>query len=146
MSAGEPYTPSLSGITIGTGGTPQNVGGYAFAGGANVGDDGILSAFGTIQLGTSGFSVTSPVIGLPPGFALTTPAGSFRFGLCYMVAGASGTVHGSMQRISATEIAPVLYVASGTYLSHQAVSGTVPGTWAANNFLTWVATMAVVRT
>jgi len=119
------YTPTLSGMAIGTGGSAANTATFSFA-------NGILSVIGFIQFGTSG--VTLPGAGgninvsVPSGFSMlgasTTPIGQA------MLTAAATNYHGIAWINSATAVRFLALAAGATYLTPAATSATVPGTWA----------------
>lgn len=66
------YTPTLTGMNIGTGGSAINSAIYSYVGGPNIGDKGLLSLEGVVIFGTSGATYpTSGEISLPSGFNLS---------------------------------------------------------------------------
>ena len=63
------YQPTLTGMAVGTGGSALNTARYVYNGGANVGDWGMISIWGTVTFGTTGRTFpTNPFMALPPGF------------------------------------------------------------------------------
>ncbi len=133
------YTPTLGGITIGTGGS-ENSAQYSYS-------QGLLTISGTITLGTSGASVTSiasNTIDLPAGFT-PSPAitpNYLRVGWATMRAGAV-SAEGLAVLLSTTQLRVYVLGASTTYAAGASLGTTVPGTWsgAANDFIRYQATI-----
>lgn len=127
------YTPAHSGINIGTGGGAGNVGYWQFVGGPNVGDYGFLALMGSIVLGTTGFSVTSSLTPLPPGFAWDpTPDGSMPIGFAHLSDASNGAAN-VLWNVAGWSATQVRFIgpAAGTLTSG------APFTWAANDVMRW---------
>lgn len=127
-SPAKTFTPALTGMAIGTGGSAYNQATYIYA-------NGMLNVWGRVVFGTSGVTLPTGTIGVgpPPGFTFAPPLTAvLPAGICYMNAGgvnSPGTVRAessSLMRILANN-------AAGTYLAAANVSSTVPGTWANGN-------------
>lgn len=150
LLGGTSFTPGLTNIAVGTGGTPTNAAYYKFTGGPAVGDLGVLSLHGKIKLGTSGFSVgTGPQVTLPLGFALVNSGseyanvpGSVR---CFDASPAAWSAIGCCTRQSSTKLGLELY-SPATYVTMTGITATVPITWAANDEIWWTAIVNAVRT
>lgn len=137
--SGGTYTPTLTNVAIGTGGTPLNTATWRYA-------EGILTVQGEVQLGTAGMSVTGvPTISLPSGFNwVSTPArmpiGRVRFennGVAAYLGSVFGNTASTAQILSDDS--------SGTTLTPGTVSATVPFTWGADDFFGYAFTAAAVR-
>lgn len=109
------YTPTLTNIAIGTGGSAANIGRYTFTGGPSVGNKGLLD-----------ISVNN------------TPLGTFR-------AAIAASYVGVLLWDSVTDLVCQVLEASATYLRQSAISSTVPETWAAGSTIIWHATIPAVR-
>lgn len=124
------WTPTLTNIAVGTGGSAALNGTWRFGGG-------LLHFTIDAVLGTSGASVTGePTFSLPAGFTATALVGTnLTDGLgVYMQAGATAAV-GDFRTVSTTAIAIRAANAAGTYLVFTSITSTVPGTWAAGSFI-----------
>jgi hypothetical protein len=115
------YTPTLTNVTLGTGGSV--VGYYTTAGKLT-----IVNVY--ITLGTASFSVSGIITAsLPTNRAYASTA---RFtGTTRMAAG--GTTYPGSVIASGGNMQVYAHNASGTYLSVTATSATIPNTWAASN-------------
>lgn len=139
------YTPTLTGMVVGTGGT--NAAEYAFIGGPNTGDKGILVVHGIAQFGTAGQTFpTSPTISLPSGFSTSLSSGTHDLGGA-VLADATGLNHaGRVWIAGATTIRPVLQQVSGATLFYNVLSTTTPFTWANGDSIVWTVVARAVRT
>jgi hypothetical protein len=122
------YTPALTGMAIGTGGSAYNSCTVTYA-------NGWLFGTGRIVFGTSGVTLPTGSIGIAPpsGFSFAPPVVALLpVGVCYMNAGgvnSPGTV-----RAESTSLLRFLATATGAaHATVAATSGTVPGTWANGN-------------
>jgi hypothetical protein len=142
------YTPSLTNIAIGTGGSAFNDAVYTYVGGSESGDAGIMSLSGRITLGTSGESVSgTPVVSLPSGFSLQVSLETTfqSLGLAHLRAGAANYV-GYLAWQSSTELLVRAERRGGfTYIEPLVISSTVPDTWAAGDSITYNASLQVTR-
>lgn len=130
------YSPTLTNVAIGTGGSVLNTASWSFAGGPNPGDFGILTISHTIILGTSGASVSgTPVMTLPPDFEMVLADASNGHRLDGIVTAVAGgvTAYGPPIRQSASTVGYQVFNAASTYLATSNISSTVPGTWAAGD-------------
>ena len=141
------YTPPLTSVVVGTGGSATNTATYVYIGGPNVGDKGIMYLSGSIILGTTGMTVPQAdvSIGLPAGFNLSlavtqrallatfTAAGGFQMGLVLMNSATPGVV--TLQSTAIT----------GNVIGVTSLSPTIPAAWAAGNAMRWQAVAQVVR-
>lgn len=131
------YTPTLGGIAEGTGGSAANTAGYSFS-------FGNLLAYGTIQFGTSGatYPSASNTITLPTAFTPTVSS-SPNFpvvGTVTLQAGGVGA-YGPVVLVSSTQLRLYVYGTGGTYANATTLSTTVPGTWAAGDYIRWQASL-----
>jgi hypothetical protein len=128
------YTPTLSGMAIGSGGSATNTADWSFAGGT-------LTVRGTITFGTSGstFPSTTSTMSLPAGFTATSssprPVGSCVFD------DAGALFPGVVTVNSTTTVRLFALNAASTYLSQVTPSSTIPFTWAASDAIRWQATI-----
>jgi hypothetical protein len=134
----ETYTPTLGSMVVGTGGSASNTAVYSFSGG-------VLTIAGTVQFGTSGatYPGASNTITLPATF---TPAASETpnyplVGIANMTAGGVSAT-GVVALVSSTQLRVYVTGAGGTYASATNLSTTVPGTWAAGDYIRWTATLS----
>ena len=137
------FTPVLTNVNVGTGGSATNTARYTFVGGDAAGSEGILHVTGDITLGTSGFSVEANVrVSLPVGFeARVYPASVTRLGLVTLVSSNIGVV----SWVSGTTVGFVVFNSSSTYLSVSGITATVPATWAAGHYMRYSYTLAARR-
>lgn len=139
------FSPTLTNINIGTGGSALNSAIYHYVGGPNIGDSGLLTVTGRITLGTSGQSVgTGPQATIPPGFSIPAPVqtGANRYGVATLLTNAN---IGFVQQAGATAVAFVVGGAGSTYVTGTTITSAVPGTWGAGDALTYTYTIPVVR-
>lgn len=133
------YTPTLTGMVVGTGGSAANTARFGFSGG-------LLSVNGNIVFGTSGTTFPGSTITatLPAGFtASSTATLLLSVGTANLRDTAPGTSYEGLVRLqSSTSVRFVAYDASATYLTATATSTTVPFTWAAGDGIYWQATVA----
>lgn len=128
------YTPTIAGMAAGS--TGVNTAWYGYS-------RGLLIAQGTVQFNGTGITFpTTPTITLPPGFT-ASPSVTPNYpivGHCAMTAGGP-TVIGYMTLPSATQVRPLAQTAGGTYVGAANVTTTVPGTWAAGDYMRWTVTV-----
>lgn len=137
------YTPALTSIAIGTGGSAENVAHYVFVGGSEVGDEGILSIEGSIVLGTSGASVsagTGHAIDLPAGFQHPSP-GTDQI-IAHGLHRGTGTFVLQGWGNAATTWRPLYLTATPTVAG---ITNTLPFTWAAGHSMRYAYCAQVVR-
>jgi hypothetical protein len=119
------YTPTLTGMVVGTGGSTYNSATFSYA-------NGMLHVTGRLVFGTTGVTLPTGTIGVgpPSGFTIAPvvvavcPAG-----LCYMTAAGTGYV-GTVRAESASLMRFLASGTSATYETTVGTSGTIPGTWA----------------
>lgn len=135
------YTPTLTGMVIGTGGSPFNQAEYQWVGGALVGDEGMLSIRGHIVFGTSGQTFpTAPTFSLPSGFQFVTTGltdhTQIPIGWTYMTdsSTAANNRMGSVTPNSATTVRPFQ---SGWSAARATLTTTTPFTWASGDGIEW---------
>jgi len=131
------YTPTLTSMAIGTGGSAANTAKYGYA-------QGLIVIDGIIQFGTSGttFPASSNTITLPSTF---TPAASVTpnyplVGLANMTAGGV-SAQGVVALVSTTQLRIYVTTASGSYAAAGNLATNTPGTWVAGDFIRWTATL-----
>ena len=151
-TASATYTPTLTGMAIGTGGGALNTAFYAFAGGPNVDDIGIMSIQGEIKFGTTGAtlpSAASTLVALPSGFNFQSmlTLGNAKIGLWDWL-NASWTLTGLLTPNSLSTIKLSVMNANGNVTSRVTgdnVSATSPGTWVVGNSILWHTTFIAKR-
>jgi hypothetical protein len=120
------YTPTLTGMAIGTGGSAYNSATYTLV-------PGHLIVQGRLVFGTTGVTLpTASAIGVgPPSGVTLAPlvAALIPAGICYMTAAGTGYV-GSVRAESSSLMRFLATGAAVTYTTTTATSGTIPGTWA----------------
>lgn len=141
------FTPTLGGITLGSGGT--NEARYHFVGdGPDVSDRGLLWIGGRIILGTSPTVGSGPTITLPSGFELAPIANTQNIAPISSVKYSTGGVGGNLGYFrwnSTTTLTFMVNDASTTYLSAALVTATVPVTWAAGGTFYYQVLAPVIR-
>lgn len=137
------YTPTLTNMAIGAGGSPSNAGRYRFYGGPETGDEGLLYLEGDIVLGTSGSVSGSISVTVPSGFQMTSTHRPRLFTGRSTAGGGNYIVH--ISPISSDTLQINALRANATYLDTVGTSATIPGTWAAGNQLTWGGIWPAVR-
>lgn len=133
------YTPTLTGVVVGTGGTPINTAIYTFTGPAGVGARGTLSVQGHIKYGTSGqtFPVNPVTATMPSGFQFDDAFGIANLSAIGFVTlvddslGASN--YGFVTYASATTVKMFGFLTNATYAALGVISTTAPFTWASND-------------
>lgn len=129
------YTPTLSGMAIGTGGSAANNAYYAWS-------NGVLVVWGTVVFGTSGTTFpTSPTLSLPSGFTASVVIGSLPIGTCTLIDNGTQTYWAMTRLPSTTTVAIIVPTVSGSFLVHGGVTTTSPFTWAAGDSINWQATL-----
>ncbi len=140
------YTPALTNVTLGTGGSSS--GEYTFVGGPLVGDHGILSVDGIIALGTSGMAMgTGPTMALPAGFQRASGLGTniLHMGQ-WRAIGLTQAFWGTISWATPTSVIPtVMNTATGTYGFLSGISASIPEAWGAFDSLVYTYTTRVVR-
>lgn len=141
-----PFAPTLTNITLGTGGTPTNTAKGIFIGGPNSADAGWLGLNGFIQLGTTDEAMgTNPTIALPSGYTMGTLPNTTVVGRSLIVDAdtAANSRWADLLWRSATTFAPILGGYTGAL---GGITSTAPHTWADNDNITWSLWVPVVRT
>jgi hypothetical protein len=123
------YTPTLTGMAVGTGGSAANQLAYTFVGG-------LLTGVGSIVFGTTGATLPGAggniTITLPPGASSLAQNVSLPVGVCtFSIAGTN--YKGTVWVNTGTTLRFVVENVAGTYTTLLATSATVPGTWAAGS-------------
>lgn len=143
------YTPTIAGITLGTGGSPHNTAYYTYVGGGKAGEMGILTLNGSVQLGTTGEAVNFPSFGIPDAF---TPLAHPSTGRPIVVgmgqtydAGVAGSLFALTMIHASTAMSTRIMTASGTYVGAADMTTTVPITWNDGDGFVWNASMLVER-
>lgn len=136
------YTPSLSNITLGTGGSPTNTAGYIYIGGTEADDVGLMYVWGVIVLGTSDEAVSgTPVLTMPPGFEFAFVDNEMQLAGIFRLDpdGGSGTKYVGVPRmtLNATEFALNYLNATADIGSFGGINATTPATWTDNGFIRW---------
>ena len=152
------YTPTLTAMAVGTGGSAENSARYLFVGGPDTGDRGVLIAWGNIVFGTSGVTFpTSPSVSLPAGFNFDSDisqGGTRRLGLTTIFDTSVGSQYEANNHWATASTwfphvqGATLTVHSGTvelYVNSRAVLPTIPMAWAAGDGIHWQITAPVVR-
>jgi hypothetical protein len=124
------YTPTLTNFTIGTGGSAANSASWTYSGG-------MLRAWGSAVLGTSGASVAGATsLTLPSGFTLASTTTARQIGNVSF--NDSGTDYmGTVRPLTGTSVALVVDRADTTYRQLTNTGSTVPFTWAAGDAIHW---------
>lgn len=142
------YTPTLTSLSVGTGGGATNTADYVFVGGPDTGDEGVLILTGHILFGTSGttFPSGSERIGLPAGFNVTPNNSTWHTGNArYLIGSNAWTGVTSNDASNADRVRLFADVVSGTGVLENSLTSTVPGSWAAASEIRWTATLNAVR-
>lgn len=144
------YTPVLTSLAPGTGGTPINTADYTFIGPPGLGSKGILNIQGRIAFGTSGqtFPTSASRVSLPPGFNHLMTATLWHVGL------ARGSVSGVYEGVTVNDTVATLLqfmfasttsTSAGTPITFSSATATFPAAWAGGNEIRWTAQLNAVR-
>jgi hypothetical protein len=140
------YTPTLTGMAIGTGGGAVNSASWTFIGGPNLSDIGTMQWEWEMVFGTAGQTFpTQPTIALPAGFNLVnTSDTSFPIGRCLFIDVTASTAsrYGTIAAHSASAVRPLI---NGISASISAMTTTTPFAWAASDEMLGSFTARVVR-
>lgn len=151
------YTPALTNMAIGTGGTPINTAIYTWIGGAGTGAHGTLDIQGQIRFGSSGqtFPSNPPKIALPTGFifddAMPFPGsgsngGVMLGGVGYWDETGNQGYGGAIGYDSTSTIRLLNYNVGGTNPQFNSVSTSTPFTWAVDDQINYNFTIRAERT
>ena len=141
------YTPTLSGMAIGTGGSAANSAAYAWSGdGIGVGS---LLVTGRLVFGSSGptFPGATVTVTLPTGFQFDPTNMNARsiVGGCMFIDAGSVDCTGHLVWASATTARLMVDQVGSTYAISAATSTTVPFTWVAGDGIEWSITARAVK-
>lgn len=142
------FTPTLSGMAIGTGGSAANSARYAWHGGPDIGDVGILLVEGFIVFGTTAptFPGATITVAPPTGFNFPTPlSAEVPCGRCIFGASGVASYPGIVRHNTTTSVRFVVEQVGGAYPVAQVTGTTVPFTWAAGDFIAYQYEMRAVR-
>ena len=129
------FTPTLTGVNLGTGGT--NSGQYSVF-------NKILFMRGKFVLGTGGSVTAGITIAMPTGTMAVSPTMQFQPNGSAVLTD-SGVASYFAVGLQSTTSLLVLYVvnSAGTYATAVTTSATVPFTWAVNDYCEWAFTIQV---
>lgn len=139
------YTPSLTNLSIGTGGNPQNLAEYTYVGGANVGQNGLLIAMGTIELGTSGTVGNAPTLAMPTGFVLDLVSGSNNPIGAARLSDVSTGANTRQALVYPSTTGTIRFITDGFGSTVGSITATSPFTWAAGDLIAWNFAARVTR-
>lgn len=134
------YTPTLTGMAIGTGGTPINTAYYTWIGGSTAGSKGLLIMEGVVRFGTTGVTLPAATplgISFPAAYQLAQYVDSKHTIGQWTYVGAGGESHNVVNTASINVLRLLADVISGAKRVPTATSSTVPGTWAINESIHW---------
>lgn len=141
------FTPTLTGMAIGTGGSASNTAGYLYIGGSNVGDRGILCSWGAVVFGTSTPTYpTGPTILLPAGFNFVNPSAlrSLKGGIYFNDVNLSSNNRiGIPFMVNSNAMAPLRINDGGNSVSSLTTS--TPFIWQVGDSITWDYQTPVIR-
>lgn len=139
------YTPTLTGMVVGTGGSAANSASYTFVGGNQVGDVGVLRIEWRMVFGTAGTTFpTAPTISLPAGFNLVQTNTSFPIGRAYL--GDSGTAaNDRWAEVAPNSVSTFRILLGGISGAVATLSTTTPFTWAINDIMGASLTVRAIR-
>jgi len=127
------FTPTLTGVTLGTGGT--NAGQYSVF-------NKILFMRGKFVLGTGGSVTAGITLAMPTGTMAVTPTMQFQpNGSVIMTDSGVNSFFGVGLQATTSTIAFYVLGASGTYANVISSSSTVPFTWGVNDNCEWAFTI-----
>lgn len=141
------YTPTLTVIAVGTGGSAANSGSWIYVGQPDAGGRGVLFVNGLLTFGTTGAAfptASSETISLPPGFTLVGLTNVAVLGHCTYQIGGSNFA-GAMWSSGSAALRPVAALTNGTVDNWGDLNATVPGAWVAGSTIVWTATCPVTR-
>lgn len=124
------WTPALTNIAVGTGGSVDLSAAYSYT-------PGQLMVNISAVLGTSDASVSGePTFSLPSGFTALLTGNNITNGVnAIMSAGGSGNCFGDVRSVTSSTLGVRVIAANGVYVGALAITPTVPGTWAAGSFI-----------
>lgn len=121
------YTPTLTGMAIGTGGSAANTASFHFIGG-------VLFVEGSIIFGTSGQTFpTTPTMSIPAGYTIATATANRPCGWASIIDSGTGTFTGRCHVITSTSVGFVAENSAATSGVVAAISTTNPMTWASSD-------------
>lgn len=139
------YTPTLTGMVAGTGGSPANTAIWVYTGGPNTGDIGHLHLEWLFRFGSSGQTFpTAPTISLPSGFNFVSVDSNRPIGQCSLTDDSAS---------AASRLGQLTPQAAGTFRVRQGghsggfggLTTTSPFTWASNDSINGALDAYVVR-
>ncbi len=141
------YTPTLSGMAVGTGGNAANIARYVFVGGNETGDIGLMKARGLITFGTSGASFPSSdqIVTMPAGFQIYDWLLYNGVGTVNLVDAGTAAHVGTIRARSATTFQLERQLVSGANVLSSSMSTTTPFTWVAGDYMVWDIDVMAVR-
>lgn len=124
------YTPTLTGIVVGTGGTPYNTAKYVIVGG-------VIHVEGRIQFGNTANTYPSganPGVSLPAGVTFTnfTVGQTLPAVINYLDTGVGNWI-GTLWQFTSTSVIFVVYAAAAAYVNIAVPAATVPFAWGAGD-------------
>lgn len=140
------YTPVLTGMVLGSGGSVETTLNYVYVGEVGVGGRGILSVDGRLMFGTTGATFpTGPLVSLPPGFNAGTVSSQY-VGQSRLRNNDGSSTFGAVVAVNTLTTFNVFILNVGaTYPVPTGITPTLPFTWAAGYSMTVSATLPVVR-
>ena len=141
------YTPALTNMAIGTGGSASNSARYAFSGGPLIGDKGPLRIEGMFRFGTTGVTLPGtgvPGIGLPAGFEIADIVSvDIECGVWSHYDVGNWTTKHVLTTATVTRLNLVALEVNTTLsrVTLNGVTSTIPNTWANGDYITWAANL-----
>jgi hypothetical protein len=125
------YTPTLTGMAIGTGGGATNTADWTFVGGPNVGDVGLMHIDWELIFGASGATFpTTPTIALPAGFNFVeTSTAALPHGRVFL-SDNNTAANSRYAEIGPTSVSTWRVTLGGISAGTSALTTTTPFTWA----------------
>lgn len=136
------YTPTLTNMAIGTGGTPDNTATYRHI-------NGLLSVWGHIDFGTTGATLpgaATEAIGFPPGYTSNLPQAGFVIGMVRMNVGGDDYMGPLLGGTGSEATLRAFHLINGTlWIDTNPITATTPATWAGDDWITYQFTVPVTR-
>lgn len=141
------YTPTLVGMSVGSGGGALNTADWTFVGGPAVGSHGDLTVFGRFLFGTTAPTYpASATLALPSGFNMVNASGwPLELGQAGINDAGVEYYPGIVKWATASAVAFTVHNTAAAFSRQQAISTTVPHTFGPGDFVDYAFACRAVR-